>query len=135
MQHFEDCTRSGRRVGQRCCVSSEVLCLCFLGQLGGFIGHDPCPPPACGQDIVDELVGGTARACLAAARDVGQSLVEVEGFEQPSWTALLEGVRPPPRDIEEYDPGCAKRGWQHEPSSRVERRHCVPKVVHWRVQH
>ena len=24
---------------------------------------------------------------------------------------------------EEYDPGCAKRGWQHEASSRVERRH------------
>ena len=79
--------------------------------------------PLVARTIVDELEGGTTCASLAAARDAEQSLVGVEGFEPPSWTALSEGVRPPRRDIEEYDPGCAKRGWQHEASSRVERRH------------
>ena len=79
--------------------------------------------PVVARTIVDELEGGTTCASLAAARDAGQSLVGVGGVEPPSWTALSEGVRPPRRDIEEYDPGCAKRGWQHEASSRVERRH------------
>ena len=53
----------------------------------------------------------------------GRNLDGVEGFEIPSWTALLHGVRPPPRDFEEYDPSCVQRGWQHEASARVERRH------------
>ena len=79
--------------------------------------------PLVARTIVDELEGGTTCTSLAAAHDARQSLVGVEGFEPPSWTALLEGVRPPPRDIEEYDPGDAKRGWQHEASSRIERRH------------
>ena len=72
---------------------------------------------------------------MAAALDAGQSLVWVEGFE----TAVVDRIARRfahllPRDIEEYDPGCAwlaARG-----VFRVERRHRdVPTVVHWRVQH
>ena len=44
----------------------------------------------------------------------------VEGFEPPTWDALANDLRPPTHDADEYEPG-AKRGWQHEAASRVER--------------
>ena len=66
--------------------------------------------PIVARMIVDELEGGTVCPSMAAARDAGRILKGVEGFEPPSWTALLASARPPPRDIEEYDPGCVQRG-------------------------
>ena len=47
-------------------------------------------------------------------------LTGVEGFEPPSWEALLDGARPPPHP-EDHEPGGTRGGWQHEPASRVER--------------
>ena len=53
--------------------------------------------------------------------DAVRMLTGVEGFEPPSWEALLEGARPPPRDPEDHEPGGTRGGWQHEAASRVER--------------
>ena len=55
-------------------------------------------------------------AALAARRLDG-----VQDFEIPSWRALMEGARPPPRDPEDDEPGSQWQGWQHEASSRIER--------------
>ena len=41
-------------------------------------------------------------------------------LEPPSWHALAKAVRPPPREAEDFDPGCCRDGWQHEAASRVE---------------
>ena len=53
--------------------------------------------------------------------DAVRMLTGVEGFEPPSWEALLDGARPPPRDPEDHEPGGTRGGWQHEAASRVER--------------
>ena len=45
----------------------------------------------------------------------------MEGFEVPSWDALVRGARPPPHEVDDYEPGEARHGWQHEAASRVER--------------
>ena len=59
--------------------------------------------------------------CLSAASRAAQDLEGVEEFEVPQWRALAAGLRPPPREPEEFEPGCQRVGWQHETSSRVER--------------
>ena len=51
-----------------------------------------------------------------------RGLVGVQGFEPPSWKALAAGERPCDGEPEEFD-GTVMRGWQHEASSRVERKH------------
>ena len=53
--------------------------------------------------------------------DAVRMLTGVEGFEPPSWEALLDGARPPPHDPEDHEPGGTRGGWQHEAASRVER--------------
>ena len=35
--------------------------------------------------------------------------------------SMAAGLRPPPREPKEFEPGCKRAGWQHEASSRVER--------------
>ena len=67
--------------------------------------------------LTHEAQGPNVRAVADAVR----SLTGVEGFEPPSWEALLEGARPPPRDPEDHEPGGTRGGWQHEAASRVER--------------
>ena len=37
--------------------------------------------------------------------DAVRMLTGVEGFEPPSWEALLDGARPPPHDPEDHEPG------------------------------
>ena len=49
------------------------------------------------------------------------SLVGIMGFEPPSWRAVMAGARPPPVQLEEFEP--AQQGLQHEAASRVERAH------------
>ena len=42
------------------------------------------------------------------------------GFDPPSWQALCEGVRPRMLELDVFEPGLERGGWQHEASSRVE---------------
>ena len=65
----------------------------------------------------------TTPRLLALGPRAGQRkiLKEWREFEVPQWRALEAGLRPPPREPEEFEPGCQRAGWQHETSSRVER--------------
>ena len=45
----------------------------------------------------------------------------MEGCEVLSWDALVRGARPPRHEVDDYEPGEARHGWQHEAASRVER--------------
>ena len=78
---------------------------------------------SCHPDIATRLVvqleGHPTTPCLAAAVDTARQLVGVRGFEPPSWRALLS-ARPPPRNIDDFEPGSRRPGWQHEASSRTE---------------
>ena len=47
-------------------------------------------------------------------------LAGVEGFEPPSWEALVHGARPPEREPDDFEPGGTRSGWQHEASARTE---------------
>ena len=73
--------------------------------------------------LVNELEGFPLTPVLGEAASTVRELVGVQGFEPPSWRALSAGLRPPDREPEEFEPGTVRRGWQHEASSRVERKH------------
>ena len=45
----------------------------------------------------------------------------VPGFEVPGWLELARGARPALRNVEEFEPGCQRTGWQHEAAVAVER--------------
>ena len=49
--------------------------------------------------------------------------IQVANFEPPSWASLSHGARTPPREPDEFEPGCSRRGWQHEAASRTETVH------------
>ena len=66
---------------------------------------------------VDDCESPSLQAASRAARE----LTGVECFEVPSWEALVRGARPPPHEVDDYEPGEARHGWQHEAASRVER--------------
>ena len=57
---------------------------------------------------------------MASAVLARHHLSGVEGFEPPSWEALVQGARPPEREPEDFEPGGTRYGWQHEASSRTE---------------
>ena len=86
--------------------------------------------------IVDEVVDGLVHAGgfpnLTEARNAANNLRGVHGFEPPSWDQLRLGARPPPHQVDEYEPG-GTRGWQHEAASRVEvdhrSRHVFPVLT------
>ena len=59
--------------------------------------------------------------CLDAAVEASRNLIGVSGFVPPSWEGLANGFRPPPRQVEDFEPGTQRAGWQHEVASRVER--------------
>ena len=46
-------------------------------------------------------------------------MIGTMGFEPPTWSEMAEGSRAPDRELEDFEPGCVRRGWQHEASSRV----------------
>ena len=71
----------------------------------------------------EELEEGVDTPALHAAASCADELTGVMGFAPPSWSDLALGARPPPREAEDWEPGAQRRGWQHEASSRVERRH------------
>ena len=41
------------------------------------------------------------------------NLEAAHGFEPPDWRSLANGLRPSPREPEEHEPGCSRKGWQH----------------------
>ena len=94
---------------------------CLLGQLGGL------PPDDSGDELAAQVVRsleeGVDTPALHAAASCAIELTGVMGFTPPSWSNLALGARPPPSEAEDLEPGAQRRGWQHEASSRVERRH------------
>ena len=77
-------------------------------------------------EMVRQLNGVDACPSLQATSRTARELTGVEGFEPPMWDASANGFRPPTHDADEFEAG-AKRGWQHEAASRVER--LVPHPV------
>ena len=73
--------------------------------------------------LVNELEGFPLTPVLGQAASTARELVGGQRFEPPSWRALAVGRRPLDREPEEFEPGTVRRGWQHEASSRVERKH------------
>ena len=60
---------------------------------------------------------------LSGAAEAANCLRGVEDFEPPSWDELKLGARPQQfHEWDDHEPG-GVQGWQHEASSRVERRH------------
>ena len=55
----------------------------------------------------------------AVSSRAARELTGVEGFEVLSWDALVRGARPPPHEVDDYEPGEARHGWQHEAASLV----------------
>ena len=53
---------------------------------------------------------------LEAAAHAKAAVTGVHGFGPPDWRALANGLRPPPREPEEHEPGSTRQGWQHEAS-------------------
>ena len=76
--------------------------------------------PEVALEMVRQSNGVGACPSLHAASRAARELTGVEGFEPPTWDALANGLRHPTHDADEFEPG-AKRGWQHEVASRVER--------------
>ena len=76
--------------------------------------------PVVATTIVNALENDPASPCLGTASRAAQDLDGVEEFEVPQWRALAAGLRPPPREPEEFEPGCQRAGWQHEASSERE---------------
>ena len=47
--------------------------------------------------------------CLDVAVEASRILVGVSGFAPPSWEGLANGVRPPPRQPEDFEPGTQRK--------------------------
>ena len=77
------------------------------------------PPVAA--TIVDELGGESESVHLRAAAAAVTELNLVPGFEVPGWLELARGARPALRNVEEFEPGCQRTGWQHEAAIAVEK--------------
>ena len=74
--------------------------------------------PATAASFVEFLTAGVGPVSLMSAEVARRDLFGVMGFAPPSWVDLANGARPSP----EVEPDGWRTGWQHEASSRVERR-------------
>ena len=72
--------------------------------------------------IIDALQSDPATPIPSAIAEAGRA-VQVGDFVPPSWASLSHGARPPPRELDELEPGCSRKGWQHEATSRTEMMH------------
>ena len=73
--------------------------------------------------LVHELAGRTRSAHLSAAVHAADQLTGLDGFDIPGWADLASGARPPLRNVEDFEPGGHRTGWQHEAAARVEWQH------------
>ena len=85
--------------------------------------------PEVADRMVVALDGVNHTPALSAARSADKQLIGVEGFDPPSWRALSLGARPAMREPDDFEPGTARHGWQHEASSRVEREHRERRIM------
>ena len=102
--------RSARRTSQAAYWASWAYCLQMIQER----------QPEFAAQVVRSLEEGVDTPALNAA---AIELTGVMGFAPPSRSDLALGARPPPREAEDLEPGAQRPGWQHEASSRVERRH------------
>ena len=70
--------------------------------------------PGVADMIVDALESDPATPILSAVVEAARA-VQVGNFEPPSWASLSHGARPPPRELDEFEPGCSRRGWRWTP--------------------
>ena len=92
----------------------------LLGKLADSLHMVQKRHPGVVAHLLTHLEGVPVGQSLTSASAAARSLVGVHGFDIPSWRSLAAGVRPPPRDPEDHEPGSPRQGWQHEASSRVE---------------
>ena len=83
-------------------------------------------------EVADRIVAGLSHPeglpNLSGAAEAANCLRGVEDFEPPSWDELKLGARPQQfHEWDDHEPG-GVRGWQHEASSRVERRRRTREV-------
>ena len=71
--------------------------------------------------IMEQTAGESVSVHLRAASAATAELNLVPGFEVPRWLELARGIRPALRNVEEFEPGCQRTGWQHEAAIEVER--------------
>ena len=90
-----------------------------LGELGRRAEHDR-PASQSGGSYVCARVDGTHLSAAARAAD---QLTRLYRFDMPGWADLASGARPPLRNVEDFEPGGHRTGWQHEAAARVERQH------------
>ena len=105
--------RSARRTSRAAYWASWADCLQMIQER----------QPEFAAQVVRSLEGGVDTPALHAAASCAIELTGVMGFAPPSWSDLALGARPPPRVAEDLEPGAQRRGWYHEASSKVERRH------------
>ena len=105
--------RSARRTSRAAYWASWADCLQMIQER----------QPELAAQVELSLEEGVDTPALHAAASCAIELIGVMGFAPPSWSNLALGARPPPREAEDLEPGAQRRGWQHEASSRVERRH------------
>ena len=67
-----------------------------------------------------ELNGLSISPHLSFASEAAVDLARLPGFAVPTWDEFAVGRRPPPRNIEDVEPGTHLGRWQHEASARLE---------------
>ena len=118
-------------------------CLCAVVR----VGEDQCDPLAKDATSLPLSMGGLG---LLHSGRVGQTHYQWSGNAilrwriwsltlwiqipqlQSSRATLSHGARPPPREPDEFEPGCSPRGWQHEAAGPTERMHhdtFMPRVT------
>ena len=76
--------------------------------------------PVVAAQMIRSMELGPTIPSLLSLGDAARTILDMGGYEVPSWPALVDGVRPPPRDPENNEPGSSRSGWQHEAAFRVE---------------
>ena len=76
--------------------------------------------PVVAAQMIRSMELGPTIPSLLSLGDAARTILDMGGYVVPSWPALVDGVRPPPRDPEDNEPGSSRSGWQHEAAFRVE---------------
>ena len=121
------CTRNARD------TSSLPLSLGDLGLRSAIRTRDTLPMvrsrhPRIADIMVCHLEGVTQSPCLGAANNAAAEMDGLEELDVPQWSALADGLRPPPRESAFHDPGAPRAGWQHGLCGKeIPGSHVVPK--------